>query len=326
VLSGLLDAYPGLHVNLVSTTDDQRLAIALVHGDRDPGRFLLVDVAKRSAEQILETRPWIKREEMAEMTAFHIAASDGRPIHGYVTSPRGLPAGARPPLVVLPHGGPFGYRDHWGFDPEVQLLASEGFAVLQVNYRGSGGYGEAFMEAGYRHWGDRMIEDLLDATRWLVRKGQVDGARLCTFGGSYGGYAALQAVVVAPELFRCAVGFAGVYDLTRLEHNDDMVTSEQARRWVRTTAGDDRDALRAVSPAFHADRIKVPVLLLHGGKDRRVPIAHAELLRDALTAQGRPPEWEEEPLEGHGYYNEAARARLYARLVEFLRRQTTPKP
>jgi dipeptidyl aminopeptidase/acylaminoacyl peptidase len=285
-----------------------------------------VDVAKRSAEPLLENRPWIKPEEMAEMTAFHIKASDGLPIHGYVTYPRGLPAGVKPPLVVLPHGGPFGVRDHWGFDPEVQLLASEGFAVLQVNFRGSGGYGEAYKEAGYRHWGDRMIEDVLDATRWLVKKEKVDGARMCTYGGSYGGYAALQAVSLAPGLFRCAVGFAGVYDLTRLEHNDDVVTSGRARGYVRTTVGDDQAALRAASPVFHADLIKVPVLLIHGGKDTRVPIVHAEKLRDALTALGRPPEWMEEPLEGHGFYDEAARARQYARLVAFLKRHTASRP
>ncbi len=326
VLAGLLDAHPGLHVDLVSRTEDDRLAIAHVYGDRDPGRFLLVDVARRSAEPLLENRPWIKPEQMAEMTAFHIKASDGQPIHGYVTYPSGLPAGVKPPLVVLPHGGPFGVRDRWGFNPEVQLLASDGFAVLQVNFRGSGGYGEAYQEAGYRHWGDRMIEDLLDATRWLVKKEKVDGARMCTYGGSFGGYAALQAVSLAPGLFRCAVGFAGVYDLTRLEHNDDMVTSGRARGFVRTTVGEDEAALKAASPVFHADLIKVPVLLIHGGKDKRVPIVHAEKLREALTALGRPPEWLEEPLEGHGFYDEAARARQYARLVEFLKRHTAPRP
>jgi dipeptidyl aminopeptidase/acylaminoacyl peptidase len=326
VLAGLLDAHPGLHVDLVSQTEDQRLAIAHVYGDRDPGRFLLVDVAKRSAEPLLENRPWIKPEQMAEMTAFHIKASDGQPIHGYVTYPPGLPAGVKPPLVVLPHGGPFGVRDRWGFNPEVQLLASEGFAVLQVNFRGSGGYGVAYQEAGYRHWGDRMVEDVLDATRWLVKKEKVDGSRMCTYGGSFGGYAALQAVSLAPGLFRCAVGFAGVYDLTRLEHNDDMVDSGRARGYVSTTVGDDQAALKAASPVFHADLIKVPVLLIHGGKDKRVPIVHAEKLRDALTALGRPPEWLEEPLEGHGFYDEAARARQYARLVEFLKRHTAPRP
>jgi dipeptidyl aminopeptidase/acylaminoacyl peptidase len=324
VLDGLLDASPGQHVRLVSRTEDQKKAVAWVYGDRQPGRLLLVDVAKRTAEVVAETRPWIKPEAMAEMSAFHIKASDGLPIHGYLTYPPGLADGAKAPLVVLPHGGPFGVRDTWGFDPEVQLLASEGFAVLQVNYRGSGGYGEAFQEAGYRHWGDRMIEDLLDATRWAVKKGRVDGTRMCTYGASYGGYAALQATILAPELFRCAVGYAGVYDLTKLEKNDDIVTSRTTRAYVRTTAGDDEAALRDASPVFHADRIKVPVLLAHGAEDTRVPIAHAEKLRDALTKLGRPPEWLVEPAEGHGFYDEGARLRLYTRLVAFLKKHTAP--
>jgi dipeptidyl aminopeptidase/acylaminoacyl peptidase len=263
---------------------------------------------------------------MAEMSAFHIKASDGLPIHGYVTYPRGLPAGVKPPLVVLPHGGPFGIHDRWHFNPEVQLLASQGFAVLQVNFRGSGGYGEAYMEAGYRHWGDRMIEDILDATRWLVRKGQVDGSRMCTYGGSFGGYAAIQATILAPELFRCAVGFAGVYDLTMMETNDEWVSSRRTRGHIRTTLGTDEAALKAASPVYHADQIKVPVLLIHGSHDTRVPIEHAEKLRDALTKLGRPPEWLEQPHEGHGFYDEGARLRMYERLVAFLKANTAPRP
>lgn len=322
VLDGLLEASPGQHVRLLSWTDDQKVAVAYVYGDRNPGRILLVDVATRTAEVVAENRPWIDPAAMAEMTAFHIKASDGLLIHGYLTYPPGLAPGAKAPLVVLPHGGPFGVRDVWGFDHEVQLLASEGFAVLQVNFRGSGGYGTAYQEAGYRQWGGRMIEDIVDATRWAVKKGRVDGGRICTFGTSYGGYSAVQATIVAPDLFRCAVGVAGVYDLTKLEKNDDIVTSRSLRAFYRATAGDDQAALKAASPVNNAERLKVPLLLAHGGRDTRVPIAHAEQLRAALKAQGRPPEWLEEPDEGHGFYDEGARLRLYTRVVAFLKQHT----
>jgi dienelactone hydrolase len=325
-LDGLLSASEGMNARIVSVTEDARLALAYVYGDRQPGRWLLLDVAKHSAEPVLEARPWIDPSQMAEMQAFHINVSDGLRIHGYVTYPRGLAPGAKAPLIVLPHGGPFGLRDHWEFDPVVQLLASQGFAVLQVNFRGSGGYGAAFVEAGWRHWGDRMIEDLLDATRWVVKKGKVDGGRMCTYGVSYGGYAALQAVSLAPDLFRCAVGNAGVYDLTRVEENDEWVTSGRTRGYFRTTLGEDQAALKATSPVFHADKIKVPVLLIHGGRDQRVPIVHAEKLRDALTALGRPPAWLEEPLEGHGFYDEGARLRMSEALVAFLKQHTAPAP
>jgi dienelactone hydrolase len=326
LIEGLLEGYPGQHVSVVDQTEDGRLAVVMIRSDRNPGQILLADTARRTVQPLLDARPWIDPEAMAEMSAFHIKASDGLLIHGYVTYPRDVPAGTKAPLVVLPHGGPFGVRDHWGFNPEVQLLASHGFAVLQVNYRGSGGYGDAYREAGYRHWGDRIVGDIVDATRWLVKKGQVDGDRACIYGASFGGYAALQATIVAPGLFRCAVGYAGVYDLTKLEHNDDIVTSQRARGYVRTTAGSDEAELEAASPALHADQIKVPVLLIHGGRDRRVPIAHAEKLRKALTRLGRPPEWLEEPSEGHGFYDEGARERLYTRLVAFLKAHTAAVP
>ena len=199
VLSGLLDAYPGQNVVIYSTTEDQRLAVAFVYSDRNPGQFLLVDVAARKAEPLLETRPWVKAEASAEVAAFHIKASDGQLIHGYVTYPPDLAPGARAPVVVMPHGGPHGPRDVWGYFPDAQLLASRGYAVLQVNFRGSGGYGLDYERAGYQRWGDRIMDDILDATRWLVGKGKVDAGRMCTYGGSFGGYSALQLVARAPE-------------------------------------------------------------------------------------------------------------------------------
>jgi len=326
VLEGLLAAYPDEHVAIVSSTDDQKKIVALVYGDRNPGQYLLVDAGTLSAEPIVQVRPWIRPEAMAEMTAFHIKASDGFRIHGYVTSPRRAAEGKPPPMVVLPHGGPHGVRNTWGFDPRVQLLASEGFAVLQVNFRGSGGYGTAYEEAGYRRWGDRVVQDIVDATRFAIRKGFADPRRICIFGASFGAYAALQSAAVAPDLFKCAVGFAGVYDLTRLTDSDFAETSRLGRGYVRTVVGDDDAALRAASPAHNADKIKARVLLVHGKEDRRAPIAHAERLRSALEKSGNPPEWLVEPNEGHGFYEEAARQRMYVRLVSFLRESTSSPP
>jgi len=324
VLRGLLAAYPDEHVRIVSATLDQRKVVALVYGDRNPGHYLLVDAGSMSAEKVLDVRPWIEPGAMAEKTAFHIPASDGLKIHGYVTLPRGAAAGAPPPMVVLPHGGP-GARDRWGFDPEVQLLASEGFAVLQVNFRGSDGYGDAYREAGHRRWGDRVVQDIVDATRFAIRKGFADPRRICIYGASFGGYAALQGAVLAPDLFRCAVGYAGVYDLTGVA-DADFWTSRLARGYLRTAIGRDEAALRAASPVFNADRIKARVLLVHGKLDRRAPLQQAERLRTALERSGNPPEWLVEPLEGHGFYDEAARERMYGRLVAFLREHTKAGP
>jgi len=323
-LLGLLAAHPDDHVRLLDRTDDGRKAVVSVFSDRNPGQFLVVDTEKMEAEPIAEVRPWIRPAEMSEKTAFHIKASDGFPLHGYVTLPRGLSAGQAPPLVVLPHGGPHFVRDHWGFDPEVQLLASQGFAVLQVNYRGSGGYGEAYQEAGFGKWGTRMIEDVVDVTRHAVRKGWADARRICAYGASYGGYAAMQVAIAAPELVRCAVGYAGVYDLRLLGKADDLVGSRLGAGFLRRAIGQDVERLDADSPARNAAKLRAKVLLIHGKEDQRAPLEHAEALRDALAQVGRPPQWHVEPREGHGFYDEQARERMYTRLVAFLKENTTP--
>ena len=320
-LDGLLAAYPDENVRILNTTDDEKKALVLVYSDRDPGRYLLLDVASLKAEEIIGRRPWIKPQEMAETKAFHIQASDGTWIHGYVTLPRqAQPAPA--PLVVLPHGGPHGVRDHWRFEPEVQLLASEGFTVLQVNYRGSGGYGLRYQEAGYRHWGDRIIQDIADATRYAVRKGYADPKRICIYGASFGAYAALQSTIVAPDLFRCAAGYAGIYDLGLIEKLGDTHESQLGRGYLKTVLGTDEAALKAQSPVYNAGKIKAKVLLIHGKKDRRAPFEHAERMKDALEAAGVKPEWMVESKEGHGFYDEEARQRMYVRLVSFLHENT----
>jgi dipeptidyl aminopeptidase/acylaminoacyl peptidase len=323
-LRGLAGAYPDAQVRFVDASADDRKVVVLVYSDRDPGRYLVVDTQTMSAQLVGQVRPWVKPDDAAERSAFHIKASDGLRIHGYVTLP---PAGdSPPPMVVLPHGGPHWVRDHWRYDAEAQLLAAQGFAVLQVNFRGSEGYGRAYLEAGFGHWGDRMIADLLDATRFAVRKGWADPDRICTYGASYGGYAALQAAILAPDLFRCAAGYAGVYDLERIARSEAWVESRTARGYFGTAAGADPEALRAISPVNEAARLTVPVFLAHGEEDPRAPIEGAERLKKALTALGRPPEWLVEPHEGHGFYDEGARARLYTRLLAFLRANTAPRP
>jgi dipeptidyl aminopeptidase/acylaminoacyl peptidase len=324
MLARLRAAHPGEYVRLVARSDDDRKAVALVFSDRDPGTYLVVDAAAGTEEPIARVRPWIPPEAMSPTVPFHMAASDGFPIHGYLTSPRTARLGTPPPLVVLLHGGPHSARDTWGFDPEVQLLASRGYAVLQVNYRGSGGYGLAYEEAGYRKWGDRVIQDAIDATRRTVAQGQADPGRICTYGASFGGYAAVQAAVLAPDLFRCAVGEAGVYDLGKVSAIDAIAESQIGQGYIRTAVGDEPEALRRASPVYNAGRIKARVMLIHGKEDHRAPIGQAEALRDALAAVGNPAEWLVEPHEGHGFYDEGARERMYTALLAFLASSTAP--
>jgi dipeptidyl aminopeptidase/acylaminoacyl peptidase len=273
-----------------------------------------------SAEPIISARPWIHPDQMASVASVLFTASDGMKIHGYLTLPKPDASKKPPPLVVVVHGGPHGPRDHWGFDAETQLFASQGFAVLRVNYRGSGGYGRKYQEAGYRHWGDRIMDDILDATRLVIKKGMVDSNRVCIYGGSFGGYAAMQSSIRAPELFKCAVGYDGVYDLTLMGNSGDMRLSGLARGYVRRVLGADEKALKAASPAYNADKLRARVFLIHGKDDERAPIKHAERLRDALTKLGRPPEWLVESREAHGFVNEANRERMYARMLSFINR------
>ncbi|HET6439113.1 MAG TPA: alpha/beta fold hydrolase [Anaeromyxobacter sp.] len=323
-LRGLEASFPGERVRFVDCTDDDSRMVVEVYSDRDPGRFLVVDVKSMTAVPVGERRPWVNPEEMAEVSAFHIRASDGHPVHGFVLLPR-EPAAQPPPMVVVPHGGPFTVRDRWRFDSQGQLLASEGFAVLKVNFRGSGGYGEPFQAAGYGHWGDRIMEDIADAVRFAVRQGWADPQRIAIFGGSFGGYAALQSTIVAPELYRCAVGYAGVYELEGWMDREETVTSRLVRRFYRTAVNAAPEDLRRASPVYHADQILVPVLLIHGEEDKRAPFAQAKQMREALIAQGRPPEWLVEPREGHGFYDEGARQRMAERVVKFLKENTMPR-
>jgi len=168
------------------------------------------------------------------------------------------------------------------------------------------------------------MQDIVDATRWMVGKGLADGKRVCIYGASFGGYAALQASIVAPDLFRCAVGYSGVYDLTMMDRVGDVPETRLGRGYVRVAVGDDPAALKKGSPVANAEKIKAKVLLIHGDGDRRAPIDHAEALRDAMTAKGNPPEWLVESDEGHGFYDEGARKRMYTRLIAFLRANTKP--
>jgi dipeptidyl aminopeptidase/acylaminoacyl peptidase len=170
------------------------------------------------------------------------------------------------------------------------------------------------------------MEDIIDATRWMLRKGMADPKRTCIFGASFGGYAALQAAILAPDLFRCSIGYAGIYDLTLMSEKGDLAESTLARAYIRKAVGQDSAKLKADSPVYNAERIKARVLLIHGEEDKRAPIDHAERLRKSLARAGNSVEWLVEPKEGHGFYGEAARERMYTRVLKFLKENTSLVP
>ncbi len=310
-------AFPGESVFITSSTNDARYALIQTYSDRNPGDFYIFDTVAKKADHLISRRNWLDPEQMSETRPVTLTARDGLPLKGYLTLPRGAEA-KNLPMVVLPHGGPIQVQDTWGFDDELQMLAAAGYAVLQVNFRGSSGYGRAHTQAGAREWGGKMQDDLTDATHWAVQQGFADSDRICIYGASYGGYAALMGVAKEPSLYKCAVGYVGVYDLQAM-YTEQGVQGTSRETYLREWVGN-RDQLDAISPTRTASRIKVPVFLAAGGEDKIAPISHTRSMEKALRSAGVPVETLYYDTEGHGFYTEAHRMEYYAKLLAFLAR------
>jgi dipeptidyl aminopeptidase/acylaminoacyl peptidase len=303
---------------VTSRTLDGRKIVVLVDSDRNPGDFYLIDRESRKAEYLLSRRSWIDPAAMAPVEAITYRTRDGATIHAYLTAAAGASA-SKAPLVVVPHGGPHGPRDFWAWDPWAQALASRGYAVLQPNFRGSGGYGYAHQSAGYRKWGTLMQDDLTDAVKWAVGQGIADPARVCIMGGSYGGYAALMSPTREPDLYRCAIGFAGVYDLISQSEDSDIPDSLMGRNYLEEVLGD-AATMREQSPVTHIEKLRVPVLIAHGTADKRVPFSQAKVLRKALKKHDKAFEWAEYEDEEHGFWIEKNHEDFLTRALTFLDR------
>lgn len=308
--------FAGSVVWLVDFSRDDRKVLLHVSGDRNPGQYYLLDRTDNSLALVSESYEGLAAESLSPMRPVEFATPDGTILHGFLTTPVG--AEGPFPMVVLPHGGPFGVADVWGFDPYVQFLASRGYAVLQVNFRGSGGRGENFEISGYKGWGTTLMDDIAAGTYWAVANKVADPKRICSFGGSFGGYAALMQVIRFPDLYQCAIGFAGVYDLAMMHEKGDIDDTKRGRFYLTTAVGDDPEELAAQSPARLVDRIKVPVLLIHGKVDRRVPVAHLEVLEKAMKEAGKPVRTMVKSAEGHGFYKDENRVEELEAIAAFL--------
>ena len=316
--AGLMNAFPDHAVAFSGISRDGRLVLVHVYSDVDPGSYYLFDRQTGQARFLLAARSWIKPEQMSPMRAISFTARDGTRVHGYITIPRNSD-GRNLPLIMNPHGGPHGPRDVWGFNPEVQFLANRGYAVLQVNFRGSGGYGNAFERMGYRNWGTSMIDDMTDGVEWAVAEGIADPNRICTYGASYGGYAALQSVVREPERYRCTIGYVGVFSLPLMFRDGDIPRQESGRNYLNRVMPESQAEQQSQSPAFNVDRINIPVMLVHGERDERVPMSQYRALKSALEDAGKPPEVEILARnEGHGFQELENNVRLYNAMEEFL--------
>jgi dipeptidyl aminopeptidase/acylaminoacyl peptidase len=275
-------------VEFVSGTDDGSKAIALVDADVDPGTFFLYDRATDKFSPLLQRAPWIDPNQLGRAAPFTFTTRDGLSEQGYVTYPPGKEGAKGLPMVVFVHGGPYGVRDWWGYDPYVQAMATRGYAVLQVNYRGSGGYGFDFEKAGWKQWGGKMQDDVTDATRWAIQQGIADPNRICIYGGSYGGYAALEGAVSVPDLYKCAIGYVGVYDLRLMYTRGDIPQDTYGRDYLKRVLGTDMTSLAQHSPIYQLDNLKAKVMLIVGGRDTRVPPVQGMDMHIALLKRKIP--------------------------------------
>lgn len=311
----LAKAFAGQTMDITSMTKDGRELMVRVSSDTNPGEYYIFNKETKQAEFFWANLSWIDPRQMRPMLIDEVTTEDGFTLPVRLT----LPDSQDPaPLIVHPHGGPHGIADHWEFNRDVQLLANRGYAVLQVNFRGSGYFGDRFRRAGHREWGGKMIEDIATATRWAMEHPAIDGTRICAYGASYGAYAAYMLAVREPELLKCTAGYVGVYDLNIMFTKGDTPRSWGGIAYLERVLGTDEARLDEFSPVNHADKIQANTLLVHGDEDIRAPIAHARAMRRALRAAGKEPVWIELDRSGHGAGSMENKLKLYEGLLSFL--------
>jgi dipeptidyl aminopeptidase/acylaminoacyl peptidase len=310
-------AFSGESVVILSASREDLYLLVFASNPRNPGAFYLLNTETNEAKRIGQLAPWLGPEDLMEVKPLTVLADDGARLEAFLTLPR---AQEKPPLVVMPHGGPIGVRDERSFDPASQYLAAQDFAVLQVNYRGSWGYGKAFLEAGKQQWGLRIEDDLDAVLDHVSQLNLVDSERVCIAGASYGGYSALMSVVRRPERFRCAASMAGVTDIPLMFNRSDISTNDLLRdAWVEIVGDpkEDYDRMRELSPAYRASEITVPIFVAHGIWDERVDVDHAFRLMNMLDLYDKPYEWLLFEEASHDLTIEQART-YYISLANFL--------
>ncbi|PJL12023.1 peptidase S9 [Stenotrophomonas maltophilia] len=313
-----LETALGAPVYITSSTRDGSTVLVESWSGRNPGDFYLYDTLGKRARHLISRSDWIDPAQSADVRAITLQARDGRPLHGFLTVPPGVPMRALP-MVVVPHGGPIGVLDDGTYSTETQMLAAAGYAVLQVNFRGSAGYGRAHAQAARKQWGAAMQDDVTDATRWAIEQGIADRERICIYGASYGAYAALMGTVREPGLYRCAAGYVGIYDLPLMYARGDIQSDESGLIYLREWLGRPKDLVER-SPVNLAAQVGVPVLLAAGREDQRAPVVHTERMEAALKQAGTPVQALYYKNEGHGLYNLANQRDYYGHLLAFLSR------
>ena len=313
--------FPEHRVARADCDKSEEKLLLYVGGDRTRGAYYYYDINEDHPVKIADIAPWIKEEDMVEMLPVNYTTRDGLPIEAYLSLPKGytLENAKHLPVVVNPHGGPWA-RDTWGYCSEVQFLCNRGYAVFQMNFRGSTGYGRKFLEASYKQWGRAMQDDITDGVEWLKQQGIADPKRIAIYGGSYGGYATLAGVTFTPDLYACAIDYVGVSNLFTFMQTIPPYWKPMLEMMYEQV-GDpvkDKEMMEACSPALHADQIRVPLFVAQGVNDPRVNKAESDQMVDALRARGVDVEYMVKDNEGHGFHNEENRFDFYRAMENFL--------
>ena len=310
-----------LNIVIPWSTKAEDKFIVRTYSDKSLGSYYVYDLTADKLTKIADISAWLKPEELASMEPIEYQSRDSLTIHGYLTLPVGytMETAENLPVVVNPHGGPW-YRDSWGFNPEVQFLANRGYAVLQMNFRGSTGYGKKLWEDSFKQWGLTMQDDITDGTQWLIDKGIADSKKIAIYGGSYGGYATLQGLVKEPDLYAAGVDYVGVSNMFTFMKTIPPYWKPLLDMFYEMVGNPVKDSLllASVSPALNADKIKAPLFIAQGANDPRVNKDESDQMVEALKKRGITVEYLVKDNEGHGFANEENRFDFYRAMEKFL--------
>ena len=315
---------PGYELGITGSNDDENIFIVRTYSDKSLGAYYIYDKEQNKIEKIVEVSPWLDETEMSNQLPITYTSRDGLNIHGYLTLPKGftMDNAKNLPVVINPHGGPWA-RDTWGFNPEIQFLANRGYAVLQMNFRGSTGYGRQFWESSFKKWGQEMQDDVTDGTKWLIDKGIADPKRIAIYGGSYGGYATLMGLVKEPKLYAAGVDYVGVSNLFTFMNTIPPYWKPMLDMMYEMVGNPEKDSvmMREVSPVYHVDQIEAALFVAQGANDPRVNKDEADQMIEAMKNRGVIVEYMVKDNEGHGFHNEENRFDFYRAMEAFLSKQ-----
>ena len=309
---------PGHEVGITSFSEDEAKAVVVTYSDKSRGTYYYYDIDKNKLTELGKASPWLNEEDMSDMEPVQYRSRDGLVINGYLTLPKGT-NGKNLPVIVNPHGGPW-HRDSWGYKSEIQFLANRGFAVFQMNFRGSTGYGREFWEKSFKQWGKSMQDDISDGVNWLIDEGIANPDRIAIYGASYGGYATLAGLTFTPDLYACGIDYVGVSSLFTFMESMPPYW-ELYRKMLYEMVGHpdkDKELLASASPLLHIDKIKVPLFIAQGANDPRVKKSESDQIVEALQNAGIDVPYMVKNDEGHGFYNEENQFDFYREMEIFL--------